>query len=130
MQFFLRLADGFPAVRSHEMYCQQEKKPPRKVLLYQVQTDTLFHNRTAAKKVTRTSSADVRAHWRCLLNFPRHDQGRSNLCVVRLEIPNRSKKEKAKSPSTCKQIKKRNKNRFPNITSWGNLKFCSCAQPS
>ena len=126
----LRLADGFPAVRSHQMYCQQEKKPPGKVF-FQVQTDTPFHNGTAAKKATRTSSADFRAHRRCLLILPRHDQGRSNLCVVRLEIPNRSKNEKTKSPSTCKHTKKkRNENRIPKITSWGNLKFRSCSQPS
>ena len=89
------------------MYCQQEKKPPRKVFLYQVQTDTPFNNGTAAKKATRTSSADFRAHRRCLLILPRHDQGRPNLCVVRLEIPNRSKNEKARSPLTCKQTKKK-----------------------
>ena len=33
------------------------KKKKRKVFLYQVQADTLFHNGTAAKKATRTSSA-------------------------------------------------------------------------
>ena len=111
-----------------------KKKPPRKVFLYQVQTDTLFHNGTAAKKATRTSSADFRAHRRCLYILPRHDQGRSNQCVGRLEIPNISKNEKTKSPSTCKQTKKkkRNKNRFefPKITSWGYLKFRSGSQPS
>ena len=34
-----------------------KKNPPRKVFLYQVQTDTLFHNGTTAKKASRTSSA-------------------------------------------------------------------------
>ena len=129
MRFFCGWLMGFlPYVATK--CTANKKKNPKRVSLYQVQTDTLFHNGTAAKKATRTSSADFRAHRRYLLILPRHDQGRSNLCVVRLEIPNRSKNEKTKSPSTCKQTKKRNKNRFPKITSWGNLKFCSCSQPS
>ena len=108
MRFFLRLADGFPAVRSHCTKCTaNKKKTTQKSLLIPGTDSTLFHNGTAAKKATRTSSADFRAHRRGLLILPRHDQGRSNLCVVRLEIPNRSKNEKTKSPSTCKQNKKK-----------------------
>ena len=34
-----------------------KKKTTQKTFLYQVQTDTLFHKGTAAKKATRTGSA-------------------------------------------------------------------------
>ena len=54
-----------------DTYCtaNKKKKKPTKVFLYQVQTDTPFYNGTAAIKATRTSSADFRAHRRCLLIF-------------------------------------------------------------
>ena len=131
MRFFCGWQMGFLPYVATKCSANKKKNPPRIVFLFQVQTDTFFHNGTAAKKATRTSSADFRAHRRCLMILPRHDQGRSNLCVVRLEIPNRSKNEKTKSPLTCKQTKKkRNDNRFPKIVSWGNLKFRSCSQPS
>ena len=131
MRFLCGWLMGFLPCVATKMYCQQENKPPRKVFLYQVQTDTLFHNGRVAKKATRTSSADFQAHRRCLLILPRHDQGRSNLCVVWLEIPNRSKKENTNHLRHANKPKKRrNKNRFPKITSWGNLKFRSCSQPS
>ena len=106
MRFFCGWLMGFlPYVAIKCLVLPTRKKPPRKVFIYQVQTDSLFHIGTAAKKATRTSSADFWAHRRCWLILPRHDQGRSNLCVVRLEIPNRSKNEKTRSPSTCKQTK-------------------------
>ena len=131
-EFFCGWLMGFlPYVTTKCTANKKKKNPTRKVFLYKVQTDTLFHNGTAAKKATRTSSADFRAHRRCLLILPRHDQGQSNLCVVRLEIPNRRKKTKRQNHLRHEnKPKKRNKTRFPKITSWGNLKFRSCSQPS
>ena len=91
-----------------------KKKNTQKGLLRQALFFAIFSqwNSGKLKKATRTSSADFRSHRRCWLILPRHDQGRSNLCIVRLEIPNRSKNEKTKSPSTCKQTKKKKRIRI------------------
>ena len=60
-----------------------KKKTTRKSLLPGTKRHSLSQW-NSVKKSTRTTSADFRAHRRCLLILPRHDQGRSNLCVVRL----------------------------------------------
>ena len=41
---------GFLPYVATKCTANKKKKPPRKVFLYQVQTDTLFHNGTAAKR--------------------------------------------------------------------------------
>ena len=109
MRFFCGWLMGFlPYVATK--CTANKKKTTQKVFLYQVQRDTLFYNGTAAKKATRTSSADFRAHRRCLLILPRHDQGRSNLCVVRLEIPNRSIKKRKDKITFHMQTNQKKKN--------------------
>ena len=113
------------------MYCQQEKKPPRKVFLYQVQTDTLFHNGTAAKRppeqVQQTFESTGAACWFCFVTIKRDRTCASSGWKSQTEV--KTKRQNYLRHANKLKKRKRNENRFLKITSWGNLKFRSCSQP-
>ena len=66
MPFFCGWLMGFLPYVATKCTANKKKNHPEKSSYTRYQTDTPFHNGTAAKKATRTSSADFRAHRRCL----------------------------------------------------------------
>ena len=95
MRFFCGWLMGFLPYVATKCTANKKKKHPEKSSYTRYRQTLFFTIEQRQKRPPEQFPADFRAHQRCLLILPRHDQGRSNLCVVQLEIPNRSKNDKA-----------------------------------
>ena len=107
MRFFCDWLIGFLPYVATKCTANKKKKPSRKVFWYQVPTDTLFtmeqRQKRPPEQVQQTFEHTGAACWFCLVTI----KGDRTCGVVRLEVPNGSQNEKTKSPSTCKQTKKK-----------------------